>query len=263
SVLPRMTWRLSALDRYALVSNSDAHSPAKLGREAIAFECELSYDGIFGALRSRDPARFLGTIEFFPEEGKYHFDGHRACGVRLTPPEARERGGRCPACGKPLTRGVLSRVEELADRPEGARPPAPAPFRSLVPMDEVLGNAFGVGPKSRRVQSEYVRLLGRLGPELDLLRDVPLEALDRAGGPLFAEAVRRVRDGDLHIAAGFDGEYGVIRIFDDDERRAFSTQTAALDPSPSTPTPPPRAGARAGEGAPGVVRERGPGVAPF
>src|SRR5690606_34709728 len=154
---------------------------------------ELSYDGIFGALRSRDPARFLGTIEFYPEEGKYHFDGHRACGVRLTPPEAREREGHCPACGKPLTRGVLSRVDELADRPDGARPAVPAPYHSLVPMDEVLGAVFGVGPKSRRVEREYARLLDRLGPELDLLRDAPLEDLDRAGGPILAEAVRRVR----------------------------------------------------------------------
>ena len=263
---PPMNWRLSALDRYALVSNSDAHSPSKLGREAIVFDGELSYDGIAGALRSRDPARFLGTIEFYPEEGKYHFDGHRACGVRLSPREARERDGRCPACGKPVTRGVLSRVEELADRPDGARPATPAPYRSLVPMEEVLGSVLGVGAKSRAVEREYVRLLGRFGPELEVLRDTPLEDLDRAGGPLLAEAVRRVRDGELHIAAGFDGEYGVIRIFDDEERRAFAAQTAALVPLPTAPAPPPRAGAGAGAGAgesaPGMVRERGPGAAP-
>jgi len=248
---PPMNWRLSALDRYALVSNSDAHSPAKLGREAVVFDGELSYDGVAGALRSRDPARFLGTIEFFPEEGKYHFDGHRACGVRLSPQEAREYGGRCPACGKPLTRGVLSRVEELADRPDGARPATAAPYRSLVPMEEVLGAVLGVGAKSRAVEREYTRLLGRFGPELDLLCDAPLEDLDRVGGPVLAEAIRRVRAGELHIAAGYDGEYGVIRIFDDDERRALAAQTATL-----IPLDPPRAGARAGERTPGVVRER-------
>src|SRR5690606_20755574 len=210
---------------------------------------ELSYDGIFDALRSRDPARFLGTIEFFPEEGKYHFDGHRACGVRLTPRAAREREGRCPACGKPLTRGVLSRVEELADRPDGARTAAPALYRALGPMDEVLSAVFGVGAKSRRVEREYARLLGRHGPELDLLRDAPLEDLDRAGGPLLAEAVRRVRAGELHIAAGYDGEYGTIRVFDDDERRALTAQTFALAPAPTPATPPrPGAGARARAG---------------
>ena len=251
---PPMNWRLSALDRYALVSNSDAHSPAKLGREAVVFDGELSYDGISGALRSRDPARFLGTIEFFPEEGKYHFDGHRACGVRLSPGEAREREGRCPACGKTVTRGVLSRVEELADRPDGARPAVAAPYRSLVPMDEVLGAVLGVSAKSRAVEREYTRLLGRFGPELDLLCDAPLEDLDRAGGPVLAEAVRRVRTGELHIAAGYDGEYGVIQIFDDDERRALAAQTTTLIPL----TPPPGAG----EKAPGMVRERRPDVAP-
>src|SRR5690606_23053430 len=146
---------------------------------------------------------------------------------------------------------------------DGARPAVPAPYHSLVPMDEVLGAVFGVGPKSRRVEREYARLLDRLGPELDLLRDAPLEDLDRAGRPIRADAVRRVRAGDLHIAAGYDGEYGTIRVFDDDERRAFAAQTAVLAPSPTPPTPPRAgAGARAGENAPGMVRERGPTTAP-
>src|SRR5262249_13127523 len=135
---PAMNWRISELDRFALVSSSDAHSPEKLGREASLFDCELSYFGLRDALRAR-PEGFLGTVEFFPEEGKYHWDGHRRCDTVVSPVEARERGGACPACGKPLTRGVMSRIEELADRAEGFRPEGAKPFWSLVPLAEVLG----------------------------------------------------------------------------------------------------------------------------
>ena len=180
---PPMNWRVSGLDRYTLVSNSDAHSPEKLGREATLFDCELAYGALFEALqyagRLPSPAHgrggraslawgegYLGTIEFFPEEGKYHFDGHRACGIVWDPPTTRAHNEICPVCGKPVTVGVMHRVEALADRPEGFRPAGPRPFHSLIPLPEVLGEVYGVGASSKQVQAEYFKLLARLGPEL-------------------------------------------------------------------------------------------------
>ncbi|MDQ7030000.1 MAG: endonuclease Q family protein [Ardenticatenia bacterium] len=161
---PPMNWRVSSLDRYTLVSNSDAHSPRKLGREANCLNTELSYDAIFAAMRTGDPNRFRGTVEFFPEEGKYHYDGHRTCGVRWKPAETLAHGGRCPVCGKPVTVGVLHRVEELADRPEGVRKPNALPYHSLIPLLEVLAELMGVRtPTGKRVGREYERLLAAWG----------------------------------------------------------------------------------------------------
>lgn len=220
---PAMNWRLSALDRYALVSNSDAHSPEKLGREANLFDCDLSYFALRDALRDQRE-RFLGTVEFFPEEGKYHFDGHRNCGVVLTPTEAKEVGGLCPKCGKRLTDGVLGRVESLADRPEGARPEGAKPFQSFIPLKELLGELLGTGAGSRRVGEAYDRLLGRVGPELALLGELPVDAAERSAPPLFGEALQRMRAGQVHLKPGYDGEYGVVRVFDEEERRALLAQ---------------------------------------
>jgi len=220
---PAMNWRLSALDRYALVSNSDAHSPDKLGREANLFDCDLSYFALRDALRDRREG-FLGTVEFFPEEGKYHFDGHRNCGVVLTPAEARRAGGLCPSCGKRLTAGVLGRVEELADRPEGARPEGAKPFRSFVPLAELLGELMDVGAGSVRVGREQERLLHRIGPELALLGDLPLEELGRDGPPLLGEAIERMRTGRVHLKPGYDGEYGAVTVFEPEERRRLLDQ---------------------------------------
>ncbi len=210
---PPMNWRVSALDRYALVSFSDAHSPTRLGREATVFDLpEVSYSALVAALRDRDPARLLGTIEFFPEEGKYHYDGHRACGVSLSPQETAAHGGTCPKCGRPVTVGVLHRVEELADRPPGYRPPEAIPFRSLVPLLEVLGQALGQGPETKGVLSEYTRLVERFGSELRILLDVPTEDLARGAPARVVEAVRKVRAGELVIRPGYDGQYGEVRI---------------------------------------------------
>src|SRR5512136_441550 len=142
---PEMNWRLSALDDITLISNSDAHSPSKIGREANIFNCDLSYEAITDAIRRKDPRRFLFTIEFFPEEGKYHYDGHRSCNVRLTPRQAIAGGELCPVCGRKLTIGVLHRVESLADRNEGFIPPNAIPYKSLVPLEEVIGQAIGAG----------------------------------------------------------------------------------------------------------------------
>ncbi|HHV62799.1 MAG TPA: hypothetical protein GXX51_09200 [Firmicutes bacterium] len=209
---PPMNWRLSALDRFALTSNSDAHSPRKLAREANIFDTELSFTAIREALRRRDPDRFIGTIEFFPEEGKYHYDGHRACGVRWKPSETRAAGGVCPVCGRKVTVGVLHRVEELADRPEGAKPPAARRFESLVPLSEIIASALGVGESTKKVQTRYYALLRELGPELSILRHVSIDDLARVAGPEVAEAVRRVRAGEISITPGFDGEYGKIEV---------------------------------------------------
>ncbi len=222
---PAMNWRLSALDRYALVSSSDAHSPEKLGREANLFDCDLSYFAMRDALRERG-AGFLGTLEFFPEEGKYHADGHRKCEVVMTPEESAACGKTCPRCGKPLTGGVLGRVAALADRPAGFRPEGAKPFTSLVPLAEVLGEVLGVGAGSRRVWSACQQLVSRIGPELSVLQDAPLEDLGRDGPPLLAEAVRRMRAGEVIRQAGYDGEYGIVRMFDAEERRRLLAQTA-------------------------------------
>ncbi len=214
---PPMNWRVSSLDRYTLVSNSDAHSPGKLAREATLFDTELSYSALHQAMRSGDPEIFLGTVEFFPEEGKYHYDGHRKCGVRWKPAATREHGGRCPVCGKPVTVGVMHRVEELADRPPGVRPPRARPFHSLIPLPEVLAEIHQVGAGSKRIRREYASLLDRLGPELAILMDVPLEEIRQAGGPLLAEAIHRIRTGQVIAQAGYDGEYGVVRLFQEGE----------------------------------------------
>jgi len=216
---PPMNWRLSALDRYALVSNSDAHSPSKLGREACVFDTEVDYFAMRRALQTG--TGYGGTIEFFPEEGKYHFDGHRKCGVCLSPDETQRRGTLCPVCGKPLTLGVMYRVCQLADRPQPPEPlpPRAAPFRSLIPLQEVLGEIHGVGSQSITVQRRYDELLARLGPELFILEQAPCEEIARAGSPLLAEGIARMREGRVRRVSGFDGQYGVIRLFDEDELR--------------------------------------------
>jgi uncharacterized protein (TIGR00375 family) len=209
---PPMNWRLSALDRIALISNSDAHSPEKLGREANLFDGELSYADIFSAIRSRDPKRFLKTLEFFPEEGKYHADGHRKCGCRLDPAETIQRGGLCPECGKPVTVGVLHRVEKLADRKKGNKPAGAPDFESLIPLKEVLGQVLRVGPGSLKVDALYHRLLARFGSEFRILRELPAADLEKEGLPLLALALARMRTGTVTLQPGFDGEYGVISL---------------------------------------------------
>jgi len=212
---PPMNWRLSQLDRYTLVSNSDAHSPGKIGREACKFDCPLDYWAIRSALETG--RGYGGSVEFFPEEGKYHLDGHRTCGVRLDPKQTKEHGGLCPTCGKELTIGVMHRVNELADRPEGGHPEASAPFRSLVPLPEVLSEIHRVGAASRKVAESYENLVSRIGPELFILEHAPVDELRKAGSELLAEGIRRMREGRVIRQAGYDGEYGVIRVFTDDE----------------------------------------------
>jgi len=209
---PAMNWRLSALDNITLISNSDAHSPSKLGREANVFECEPSYRAITEIIKTKDRKRFLFTIEFYPEEGKYHADGHRACGVVFSPGETKKAGGLCPVCGKGLTVGVLSRVEELADRPMGFVPEDAIPARHIVPLVEILSEAMGYGPASKRVQHEYRRIVTEGGSEFNILLDMDEAGLAALAGERVALAVMKVRRGDIDLVPGFDGEFGKINI---------------------------------------------------
>ncbi len=214
---PPMNWRLSELDRVALMSNSDAHSPAKMGREANVFACDPDYFEIMRVLREKDLSRFLYTIEFFPEEGKYHYDGHRLCNRRMSPKETAAAGGRCPVCGKPPTVGVLHRVERLADREEGFVPEGAVPYRNLVPLEEIVAGALGAKPGTVGVREEYYKLCGAFGSEFDVLLDAPVEEVRRCSTPRVAEGLRRVREGRVRIAAGYDGVFGEISIFEDGE----------------------------------------------
>lgn len=211
---PRMNRRLSSLDRLTLISNSDAHSPQKLGREANIFDTDLSYQGIADAIRTREG--FLGTIEFFPEEGKYHYDGHRACNVCCSPSETIAHTYLCPVCNRRLTVGVMHRIETLADRREGIQPPDEPGFSSAVPLMEILSGAYKAGVGSKGVQDRYRNLLAALGNELDVLLSTPTEEIAAAGFPFVAEAIARMRTGRVRIRPGYDGEYGKICIFDDD-----------------------------------------------
>ena len=248
---PPMNWRVSSLDRFRLVSNSDAHSPEKLGREVCVFDTELDYFALRAALETGHG--YAGTLEFFPEEGKYHLDGHRNCDVRLSPGETRRHDGLCPVCGKPLTVGVMHRVEDLADRDEEAAPPVTAgAMQSLVPLPEILSEIHQVGAKSKRVAQHYESLLGRLGPELPLLNALPLEDIAPASSSLVAEAVSRLRRQEVIRQAGYDGVYGKIRLFQDAELRQY-TRGAPLFQEERVAPP-----AGGDEGAPAAARNSMP-----
>ena len=216
---PAMNWRLSKLDTIALISNSDSHSLAKIGREANVFDTEVSYGAIADAIKKRDSTKFLFTVEFFPEEGKYHYDGHRVCRVSMKPEESKEHKNVCPKCGKPLTIGVLSRVAELADRKEGVRPENAIPFKSMIPLEEIIADALGVGVNSKQVREEYEKLIRALGSEFQILLDADRSALQSACLPEVAEGIMRVREGRVKIEPGYDGEYGKIKIFGENEER--------------------------------------------
>ncbi len=232
---PPMNWRVSALDAYQLISNSDAHSPAKLGREANLLDIELSYDNLAEAVQTGKG--FAGTIEFFPEEGKYHYDGHRKCSVCLTPAETENYQGICPVCGRKLTIGVSHRVEQLADRPEGYLRETRPHYESLVPLPEVIGAALGNSSASGKVQKEYRNLLQKLGPEFCILRELPLEEIRSVSGVLISEGIGKLRRGEVQRIPGFDGEYGEIRLFTQRELDALDGQMSlfAGDLFPETP----------------------------
>ena len=210
---PAMNWRISKLDRYQLVSNSDAHSPSKLGREANLLDIDCSYEGLYRAIQTGEGLE--GTVEFFPEEGKYHFDGHRKCGVSLSPVEAERRGGICPVCGKKLTMGVDHRVEQLADRAEGFVKKDGKKYESLVPLPEVISTCMGYSAASKKVQGCFEQMIQTLGTEFDILRNVPSEDIKSCAGERIAEGIENVRTGNVKRIPGYDGEYGKIELFDE------------------------------------------------
>lgn len=221
---PAMNWRLSALDKIALISNSDSHSPSKIGREANVFDVEVSYSAIAEAIKSKNPQKFLYTVEFFPEEGKYHFDGHRLCNVSLSPKESKKYNNICPNCGRPLTIGVLNRVDELADRPEGFTPQGAIPFKRLVPLPEIIAQVFGVLPGAKRVDLEYKKLIEKFGSEFEILLNASYEDLKSAALPDIAEGIKRVREGKISVEPGYDGVYGKVKIFTPQEKNILSKQ---------------------------------------
>ena len=210
---PAMNWRISKLDRYQLVSNSDAHSPSKLGREANLLDIDCSYEGLYRAIQTGEGLE--GTVEFFPEEGKYHFDGHRKCGVSLSPVEAERLGGICPVCGKKLTMGVDHRVEQLADRAEGFVKKDGKKYESLVPLPEVISACMGYSTASKKVQGCFEQMIQTLGTEFDILRNVPSEDIKSCTGERIAEGIENVRTGNVKRIPGYDGEYGKIELFDE------------------------------------------------
>jgi len=211
---PAMNWRLSKLDNISLISNSDSHSAEKIGREANVFDAELSFAGIIDAIKSRDLKKFLYTIEFFPEEGKYHYDGHRLCGVVLSPEETKKKNKICPQCGKPLTVGVMYRVNELADRPNDFVSKTRVPFKKVVPLLEIIREIFGVASITKKVKAEYEHLIDVFGTELAILIDTPIEEIKSRGFNELANAIDRVRNGNISIRPGYDGEYGKVSIFE-------------------------------------------------
>jgi len=228
---PDMNWRLSQLDKITLISNSDAHSPQKIGREANVFDAEMSYRGIIEAIKNpiRKPsasngASFLHTIEFFPEEGKYHYDGHRLCDLRLAPKESKKYNNICPRCGKPLVIGVLNRVEELADRPEGFKPENAVPFFSLIPLAEIIAESLGVTGASKEVGRLYNNLTAKIGSEFKILLEAQRQELEKASLPEVAEGVLRVREGKVFIEPGYDGVYGEVKIFEHPKNKGFFSQ---------------------------------------
>lgn len=208
---PAMNWRLSALDSYQLISNSDAHSPAKLGREANLLDIAMSYEGLYGAIQRGEG--LAGTIEFFPEEGKYHFDGHRKCHLCLSPSQARQYNGICPVCGRKLTTGVLHRIEQLADRQETFRLPGGRPYENLVPLPEVIAGCMGTSSGSVKVARQYEHMLEELGDEFHILRKASLDDISRIGGQLTAQGIRHLREGQVEWRPGYDGEYGTMKLF--------------------------------------------------
>ena len=225
---PAMNWRWSPLDRYSLISNSDSHSPSRIGREANVLNCQLTYKDIIDVLKNKDKNRFLYTIEFFPEEGKYHFDGHRLCGVRFSPVQTREHKNICPKCGKRLTVGVMNRVEQLSDRAKGYVPNGAIPYKNLIPLDEIIAEARGVTKASKAVGADYRMAVSRFGTEFEILLRTEREDLEKHLSKRLADAILRVRQGQVIVQPGFDGEYGKVSIFNEEEKQTKGEEQLSL-----------------------------------
>lgn len=209
---PEMNWMWSKIDNFTLVSNSDAHSPANIGREANCFDCEMDYDTITHVIKEGDTDKFLFTIEFFPEEGKYHFDGHRKCDISMHPNEAKSKENICPRCGRPLTIGVLHRVMELSDRDFGYKPEGKIPFKKVVPLMEIIALAVEHGKGTKTVERKYRELISRLGTEFEILLDVEYEDIKKVTDGSIADGILKVRKGEVEVKAGYDGVFGDVSI---------------------------------------------------
>ncbi len=234
---PAMNWRLAALDKVALISNSDAHSPENLGREANIFEGDkIDYYSLMSAIKNKGesdvsktlPVRFVSTVEFFPEEGKYHFDGHRLCNVSFSPQETKKHKNICPVCGRPLTLGVDYRVDELADRSRKFTPAGAVGFKNVIPLREIIAEALNVGKASKAVKREYEKMIADFGNEFKILLDAAAEDLKKNALPVIAEGIIRMRQGKVIIKPGYDGEYGIIKIFEDSERDNFKKESPQI-----------------------------------
>ncbi len=227
---PAMNWRLSRLDKITLISNSDSHSPSRIGREANVMDFtnagEISYLEITRILKEKDNKKFLYTVEFFPEEGKYHYDGHRLCQIRFAPEESKKHKNICPKCGKPLTIGVMNRVEELADRPIGTVLPNSIPFKNSIPLEEIIADALSQGVGTKAVREYYKNLINKLGTEFAILLEVSRSSIENASTIEIAEGIMRVRERKVKIEPGYDGEYGKIKIFEQGEQKNISKQKA-------------------------------------
>ena len=230
---PPMNWMCSFLDKYTLIANSDAHSPDKLGRNANIVDTDLSYKGIIDAIKSDNHDKFLGTINFFPQEGKYHFDGHRKCGIRWSPMETLQHDEICPVCGKKITIGVMNRVAQLADRDNIMERQNRHLFYSLIPLKEILSEIEGVSPDSIKVDQQYKQLIHKAGSEFNILLNFDIDLVKKISGELLCEAVRRMRNREVYIQEGFDGEFGMIKVFKDGETRSFKHSASLFEESES------------------------------
>jgi uncharacterized protein (TIGR00375 family) len=221
---PDMIRRIPDGRRLCIISNSDAHSAEKMGREANVFDVNIDYPSIVGAIKAKDPSRFLYTVEFYPEEGKYHYDGHRICKVCLSPEESMKYNEICPVCGRSLTIGVANRVAKISDKEESFVLKEAIPFKKLVPLKEIISECLGVGVISQAVKKEYDKLINVFDSEFNILLDASIEEIEKASDKLTAEAIKRVREGDLSISPGFDGEFGKVSIFSQKQDRAKISQ---------------------------------------
>lgn len=223
---PEMFWRISKLDRFCLVSCSDAHSLPRIGRECNIFDfedSEFGFKNFMSAIKQKDKSKFLSTLEYYPEEGKYHFDGHRNCGISLHPSQTKKYKGICPKCGKKLTVGVLSRTEELSDRPEGYKPKDSIPGRHFVVLEEIIAAGMNKTVSSKKVQAEYLRLTDKYS-EFEILFDLPIEELSTIASKEAADAIIKMRNGEVEITPGFDGEYGKIKLFDQSSKSTIAQE---------------------------------------
>ena len=224
---PPMLWRVGNLDGRTIISNSDAHSPGKLGREANIFNCDLSYNAIADVLKTNSDG-LESTIEFYPEEGKYHLDGHRDCQVRMEPEETIKRDYLCPTCGKKVTVGVMHRAEKLANHPIGREPEKGVrQYHSIVPLPEIMAELEQKRLAPKTVQTRYMDTLSKLGTEFTILLDTPLSEIESAAGSDLAFAIDKMRRGDIALDPGYDGEFGKVHIFSDKERAELTARDAA------------------------------------